>query len=353
MLLKRLLTLTLLSLSFSASAQLRWFDIELIVFERKPEPSLKEDLSNASFDPINYRGTKDIIADAYREVAKFKSDECKGITPTLEDNNVIESDTSIEIAHENTYSPENPDELSTQISSESSEDEFDYDVNECNFNAFVSNERMLPLRPAALSHEHTDYIYLLSPEQLTFNETVSRLRRNGHTPLLHTAWRQPESNIRNATPIYLYGGQNLTANYQSVENQRSLDELIDELANFSDTAELEETNILNNGVIQPPENDELANALAAQTWQLEGVFKVFIRRNYLNIEADFNLNEIIELPVENDLSIDQSSAYLSTEMQKTLHTERFSQFRRVISSQIHYFDHPRVGIIMQIRRYNH
>ena len=86
--------------------------------------------------------------------------------------------------------------------------------------------------------------------------------------------------------------------------------------------------------------------------QLQSLHKKGV--NYLNIEADFDLNDLTEQTVE-QLDFDQVQGSLMPEQltETVLKTDRFSQFRRVISSEIHYFDHPRLGVIMQIRRYNH
>ncbi|KPV95461.1 hypothetical protein AN214_02379 [Pseudoalteromonas sp. P1-9] len=359
MIIKYFLPLSLLSASFMVSANLRWFDIELIFFERPTDSELKEDLSAEDFPAINYTNSKDIIAEAYQELQNVKYKECMGIEVNKENGEQIDGLDQPAIRNDDVIEAF---ETSSQINND---DELDNLAQlECQRYSNVAELDALPLTPDALTFEHTDYIYLLSKEQLELNETVSRLKRRGLTPLLHTGWRQPESNIRNATPMYLYGGKNLSAVINKSENEQSLEQMLNEYTQFEQSEAIDL-----NGVPQSSDIDafpsDIVNdfetfedtpspLLTEQTWQLQGKFKVFIRRNYLNIEADFDLNELVEQTVDNINFTDADNGLALQQLTETvLKTERFSQFRRVISSEIHYFDHPKLGIIMQIRRYNH
>ena len=67
-------------------------------------------------------------------------------------------------------------------------------------------------------------------------------------------------------------------------------------------------------------------------WELDGLLKIHLR-HYLYINADFDISE--------------------KQDNGELESARFSQFRRVFSEDIHYFDHPRMGMIVQIRKYKH
>ena len=74
-----------------------------------------------------------------------------------------------------------------------------------------------------------------------------------------------------------------------------------------------------------------------QPWFLNGFLKVHLD-HYLYITADFNiLNQ-----KNNEDSIDQVDKKLIN----------FSQNRRVITGEIHYFDHPHIGMIIQTRRFD-
>ena len=77
-----------------------------------------------------------------------------------------------------------------------------------------------------------------------------------------------------------------------------------------------------------------------QAWFLDGFFKVHLD-HYLYITADFN--------VLNQDKIEQANEGNENIADKLIN---FNQNKRVITGEIHYFDHPYVGMIVQIRRFD-
>ncbi len=77
-----------------------------------------------------------------------------------------------------------------------------------------------------------------------------------------------------------------------------------------------------------------------QAWFLDGFFKVHLD-HYLYITADFN---VLSKTEQNKQFIDSDS--------KETKLVNFSQNRRVITGEIHYFDHPYIGMVVQIRRFD-
>ncbi len=86
-----------------------------------------------------------------------------------------------------------------------------------------------------------------------------------------------------------------------------------------------------------------------QPWSIDGLFKVHLN-HYLYIDTELNI-------------IDSSNASSAlTAKQKLAHKENkasgrnkvisFKQDRRVITGEIHYFDHPHIGMVVQIRRFD-
>jgi hypothetical protein len=69
-----------------------------------------------------------------------------------------------------------------------------------------------------------------------------------------------------------------------------------------------------------------------QPWEIDGFFKVHLD-HYLYINSEFSIIDIAQ----------------GTEADNTV---SFKQNRRVISGEIHYFDHPNIGMIVQIRRFD-
>jgi len=81
-----------------------------------------------------------------------------------------------------------------------------------------------------------------------------------------------------------------------------------------------------------------------QPWFLDGFFKVHVN-HYLYITADFN---IMNMSLAQQATQALAASGADTPTVKAIN---FKQNRRVISGEIHYFDHPYMGMIVQIRRY--
>lgn len=83
-----------------------------------------------------------------------------------------------------------------------------------------------------------------------------------------------------------------------------------------------------------------------QPWFLDGLFRVHLN-HYLYITADFNV-------MNKDLAeqaTDKLNSGSGSDKRNELKLIRFQQNRRVISGEIHYFDHPYIGMVVQIRRH--
>ena len=79
-----------------------------------------------------------------------------------------------------------------------------------------------------------------------------------------------------------------------------------------------------------------------QEWSINGFFKVEVER-FLHIRADFN---IINMSIA-----EQATQQRTSSEPKSLQSIHFKQDKRVKSNEIHYFDHPYMGMIVQIRRH--
>lgn len=123
-----------------------------------------------------------------------------------------------------------------------------------------------------------------------------------------------------------------------------------------------------------------APTTSTDVWELDGVFKVYLQRigsvNYLHIDSQLNFRQPLPIATE-QLSARRSSLEIGSPQQASdamlplsallpqpapsvgqtptqqwfLKAYPFKQLRRVISRQIHYFDHPMFGIVVQIRRH--
>ena len=153
----------------------------------------------------------------------------------------------------------------------------------------------------------------------------------------------------------------------SVEQEATAQSLIDELTAGQSSIETslpivdkahpfsEVINTLQQGDISPQDalaeltvddsSDPLAQLVMPVApevdWTIDGLFNVHLN-HYLYITAEFN--------VANSSLAAHETALLS-DPEHQIKAVKFSQNRRVISKEIHYFDHPYMGMIVQIRRY--
>ena len=117
----------------------------------------------------------------------------------------------------------------------------------------------------------------------------------------------------------------------------TLDEVLTELNGLKDDAQY----------IASPLNVDgkkllLAPEYPPQEWSIEGLFTVEVER-FLHIRADFN---IINMSIS-----EQATQQLSSSTPIPLKSIHFNQNKRVRSNEIHYFDHPYMGMIVQVRRH--
>lgn len=233
--------------------------------------------------------------------------------------------------------------------------------------------------------------YLLNNDSLALNSIVKQLKRSkDFRPLLHIGWRQPVSSRRHAIPIKLFAGDNLQQDYleqlklyqqqktQVMSQEQSLNSILfNDLGDESVLTEQEQliqnkekrlTNIINQlstitedtptliseleQVPPPLQIDEMLSKTLMtepplapiQPWYLQGFMQIYINsNNRLNIIADFNMLNLT-------LS-EQETIKRRPNAELNLQTIPFKQRRQVISTEIHYFDHPYLGMIVQIRRH--
>ncbi|MER2491176.1 CsiV family protein [Catenovulum sediminis] len=244
----------------------------------------------------------------------------------------------------------------------------------------------LPRRVTQTVDEYRDEPYLLNDEHLQFKELAAKFRwRKDIMPLMHLAWRQPVEAENQETPWRIFAGNNYTKEFDyfgepliKVDTNQTLipgseSDLRQPEIVLADEA-LNHQKILNNiqDVLIKIENKEwsaenalfekqqeiwLAQQQIAGTpknvWQLDGLFKIYLR-HYLFIETEFNVRKVGPHPkrVLADKALTAKSSTAGFEHKDTfLYPYHFKQNRRIRSGEIHYFDHPEMGIVLQVRRY--
>ncbi len=219
--------------------------------------------------------------------------------------------------------------------------------------------------------------YLINKDSLQLKSIITQLRWSKEfQPLMHLGWRQIGVTRKKAIPLKLYAGDNLDYAYQQAMLQKEVNQKLNHSINVQDEADTLMKNLSSNSANQQHinyilnnissindndintilsdldsviidqslvgKNNVLTNSLNNQTkieppiqpWNIDGFFKVHLD-HYLYITAD--------------LSIVNTSLLETEDQPKTI---GFNQNRRVISGEIHYFDHPYIGMIVQIRRFD-
>jgi hypothetical protein len=267
----------------------------------------------------------------------------------------------------------------------------------------------LPKKLHATGLHNPNGPYLIANESLLLADINQRLQWSKEfKPLLHFGWRQVGVTQDKAIPLKLFAGKYLNSeyqksltNYQSMLNKVKQAELLtidkSESEQWPENIDIATNKTLlqkNNGaeikqqklsqVFNDLKNSSrsdnvtgLINSLAQQTledvitseadsrldseqpnlnkppvmplqeWFLDGFFKVHLD-HYLYITADFNvLSESFKTSTTQTAK--NLSHVISSTNKKLIH---FSQNKRAITGEIHYFDHPYVGMLVQIRRFD-
>ena len=252
---------------------------------------------------------------------------------------------------------------------------------------------------------YTDKPYLIDADSLKLKDIPLQLRRSKNfRPLLHIGWRQPLTNRKKPSrepAIRLFAGshyqqqyQNALADYQSKLTLQNLNELQQvqladattvfdsqgevnsketafenttpeqlqsqqHLASIYQTLESASYNLndtlatldkveltpLAPNELNSSDNTPLIKTLTEpqapnQDWLVDGLFRLHLN-HYLYITADFS----VAIPYSSEEAAEKNSHAFEFK-----HIP-FSQNKRVISKEVHYFDHPYLGMVVQIRRY--
>ena len=234
--------------------------------------------------------------------------------------------------------------------------------------------------------------------------------QKGISPLLHKVWRQQVVfGSDKAEPVRLFAGQNYAKEFDGngqlkpVENNQPSENMpVDtlylpsqerakmseqEYQNWLASHSLDDTNLVeqneqlfteikqalsnskgvtgliptNDLLIENSNNNEVAEV--KQLWTIDGHIKVYLkyvgRVPYLLIDSDLDYRRPIpaEIDGSNNVTevnngVNRSTPLLTASAPSyTLQSANFKQLRRVISKQVHYFDHPLFGMIVRLHRY--
>lgn len=272
-----------------------------------------------------------------------------------------------------------------------------------NFQLDAFDVESLPTKLNASGAHLTDSPYLVTNESLLLADIKQRLQWSKEfQPLLHFGWRQVGVTRDKAIPLKLFAGKHLNNQYQQAlsDYQYELDEAeraeqvtsqelnslkqetingataqiekekqsndhyaeikqqkLTQLFNDINTIDSNNINSLIGNIEQQTVEELIVNnkkgqsesdllnisnppVAPKQSWFLDGFFKVHLD-HYLYITADFNV-------LSQSLDKSMNGATDNTNVKLI----NFSQNKRAITGEIHYFDHPYIGMIVQIRRFD-
>lgn len=203
--------------------------------------------------------------------------------------------------------------------------------------------------------------FLLPDSSHVLTETRTELQRKRLAqPLLHVAWRQPVFKESQAYAMRLFAGQQFSESFnydgyprQPDQPQAAKTTTPSPIDNITRLLQLVESGALEFSANTDPLPPKLPTEQQRDyVWQLDGLLHIFLIGNYLHIDNEFNLREVDMINVVPPTLSQQADDALSDRprQQPFLRAYHFDQRRRVISHETHYFDHPKVGMVIQIRR---
>jgi hypothetical protein len=256
-------------------------------------------------------------------------------------------------------------------------------------------EQDIPVQVTAGDHDDFHDVYLIGDKNLKLVSHFNKLKQLPDvTPILHTGWRLPGLSKARSLPMYIVAGKNYSNDfrydgYPIIRNPeiKPIQEEIDDVPPISqDTPLISESRLqvnqfmdkLKRGAKINFQTGKLENSaprlLPEHSYELDGFIKVHLN-HYLYLDAQFNyrelsnetinLNELLPKLDAEDTSLVQT-AETSDEQPNNeqvqedesyefqfLKTYQFDQTRRLYSGDLHYLDHPKIGVLVQIRKYRH
>jgi hypothetical protein len=341
-----LLCAVLFSSVLSAQEQ-RWFEVEMLIFRQSPPASLLEQFGE-TVTPIKPGRAYDLITPRYQpDLTNLLAE-----LPLCSSSTTLQYDYQFTVAIPRQLCIFEPQPHSWQHSTL---------FQQRNVIAHIPYPAELPTVISA-DGKHQNRPYLAESQALQLTDIANKIRRqSGNQLLLHTSWRQAPVTERRAIASRWFGGRNFSEQFDYWGQPKTVSLVNDPIflptnapvANRSLAAktstqaheimhnieqllqQLKANNQLPDSTDSPlvsvSNGDPLAlRNLPDQVWQLDGLFKLHLD-HYLFVNTEFNLR----LPANNEL--------------QTIYVR---QSRRVISGEIHYLDHPHLGIVLQIRRYD-
>nr|WP_256260924.1 CsiV family protein [Shewanella sp. NIFS-20-20] len=340
----------------SSYAKDAWFEVEIYVFSRDSQPQQIQEAFSDNTKLPNTRGSIDLITP---EVAREQLSLQHTLTPCDANDWVTRAQECQQQQQGQAPTMIYPAPMPVQITTKSAG----------NSPAGVTAQEANP---------NANKAYLLAASHGQFEQYIKQLSKEpGTTGLLHMSWRQNMQPRRQASPIHLFGGKDFAAQYSvmgaAIDHDPSATTATDTLDNMDGTQSATPRQNSDNTDGQPmaatqlTQPDFLSVGVSPQAqqpvWQLDGDLLIYLE-HFLYIETDLvlrvegkklDLKDAIHSYSSQQASAEAMSANLTqTPTAATtspyLYALAMKQNRRVRSNELHYFDHPRFGMLIQIRK---
>lgn len=266
---------------------------------------------------------------------------------------------------------------------------------EIDYNHF--EKTILPRTLVVGEKEDDQNIHFLAKDSLYLNDLYKTLRKQPDIkPILHLGWRQPALPQRLMKHTRLFAGVDYSDEFDYFgepvpQVEEDIFNLETVMSANTDNVELNKVSDLDNeeAAIENDKENSVADNVAAllsriqagekvdfvnhklvekiqdvpvdtlpkQIWEIDGYFSVY-HNKYLYTDAEFYVRKIESVEQQLGSSLEQSQAEegnkslsISNTPLKQMKTYHFKQNRRVITKEIHYLDHPHMGMILTTRRY--
>ncbi len=344
------LALVALFTTFSARAvdPGHWFEVELYIFKRNA--AAKEHWAE-QIKPVVLRGNVDLISPiALTEHTLRSAVTCGNEDPVTQLHELSRSLTADCIAPDPIIQKRYPDMIPFNIS-----------------------------EPEPVTAYQGDGPTLLADSQSQFRNLIRKVERQaGVRNLLHMTWQQPMLSRRNSKAVHLFAGQDFGYQYQpdgfpvkqspetsetQINRETEPDSIdVSKQPNAARDSVVRSEQITSESVsvtdqLNENHEDETAQAepVHKPVWELDGKLNIYLQ-HYLYIQADLRLRAQGLLVHKFDEGEDIAPLNRNAEGDHAQKAEHFLfsipmiQNRRVRSGEIHYFDHPLMGMFIQIRK---
>ncbi|MFB2780129.1 peptidoglycan binding protein CsiV [Shewanella mangrovisoli] len=327
---------TLIALSHSPLARAEaWFEVEVYIFERQSQSTEQWPMA-----PIETKTNRaiDLISPVVGQAVVSMSNESAPCTLVYDAdaNSHCAESTSTGTNTDATTEMSNGDALAISGPSTASS------------NA-VTSYRYPSVIPSEIGSSSQAYAsqgsgpVLLASSQGQFASIINSLsRERGNRSLLHMTWQQPMTGKSGSVPIRLFAGKDYSASYHFDGRQIVQQAMASSMQGDNGTT----------GMM----TEASAPLMPSPVWQLDGTLNIYLS-HYLYIETALNLRKEGRklMPVAADeASINAAATSTAAAPAKVMTPYLMSipleQNRRVKSDEIHYLDHPEMGMVIQIRK---